>query len=150
MSKVKKQKKTPLKIEYDGKHPPRVFRSDHDLEEIIQATQKDEGLSRSDAIKYLIRIGAGKLEVRQRSEKEIREKSYQEGYMKAKAIYSVQFKCAGCKETIAVESEDVRKAAAKYLQEHGWGHSECAQGKAGNKMSVNLLDLLELLDNKGI
>ena len=121
MAKVKKQTKSQARMRYEEKRPTKSFRTDAELDERIKTIQKDEGLS----VAGIVRIGVEKLELRHRSEEEIRGRGYQEGYLAAKAKYAVSYRCAECNKMLAITTDAEKKAAAQYMRENGWKHKDC-------------------------
>ena len=53
--------------------------------------------------------------------------AYRKGYDDAKQKYAVTFKCSECGGNIVIESDDVKRAVATYMREHGWHHQSCAR-----------------------
>lgn len=120
-----KKKKTPSRLKYEETHPTMSFRATKEVEDRLRVVQKAENKSVMDIFK----IGLGLLEVKIRSEAEIREKAFREGHRKgyelAESIYKVTFPCSVCRETIPVEDKVTKEAVKKYLVQDGWGHADC-------------------------
>ncbi|MFC1933664.1 ribbon-helix-helix domain-containing protein [Chloroflexota bacterium] len=51
--------------------------------------------------------------------------AWKRGHSLAKSIYGVTYKCSVCGGNILMESADAKKAAARYMREHGWKHGSC-------------------------
>ena len=122
-----KRKKTPSRLKYEETHPTMSFRATKEVEDRLRVVQKAENKSVMDIFK----IGLGLLEVRIKSEAEIREKAYREGHRKgyelAESIYKFTFPCAGCGREIAVDDEVTKKAVREHMIRDGWSHSECVR-----------------------
>ena len=126
MSKGKKQKRTPSKIEYDEQHPIVSFRIDKELYDQLRAVKEKEGKSTVDVLK----IGLGILTVKVKEEGVIQKaayaKGFRAGYKKAEDLFKITFQCHVCKETIDVTDESPKKDVKRYLKEAGWCHTNCA------------------------
>ena len=96
-----KGKKTPSGIKYEQSHPTIAFRAPKELYDRLQAAKKVEGKSNTDVMK----IGVGILEVKMRSEGEIRREWHRKGYELAESIYKLTFPCFGCGEMITQEAQ---------------------------------------------
>ena len=122
---MKKKSKTPSRTKYEESHPTVSFRVSRELYDRLQAVKKAEGKSITDVLK----VGVGLLEVKVRSEAEIRGKAFREGHRKgyelAESNYKCTFPCSGCGKTISVEGEAIKEAIKEYLVRNGWGHADC-------------------------
>jgi hypothetical protein len=124
-NKAGKKKKAPSREKYEKENPVVSFRVSRELYDRLQAVKTAEGKSVTDVLE----VGVGLLDVKVRSEEEIREAAYEqgriEGYEIAKYIYKVTYPCSVCGKEIEVESEEEKRAIKKYMREHGWGHASC-------------------------
>ena len=128
----KRRKKSPSRVKYEKGHPVISARVDRELYEALEAMKEAEGLSNAD----LLKIAADKLEVKIRSEEKIKLQGFDEGYEQAaktaEELYMVTYPCSVCGETIIVETKEEKKAIAKYMVEHGWGHAKCIERRYGS------------------
>jgi hypothetical protein len=127
-----KRNKTSSRIRYEQSHPTVSFRVSRELYDRLQAVKKAEGKSITDVLK----VGVGLLEVKIRSEEKIKLQGYDKGYEKgiedALELCEVSYPCSVCGETIIVETKEEKKAIAKYMVEHGWGHAKCIERRYGS------------------
>lgn len=121
----KHTRKPPSRIRYEETHPVvscRVPRITYDL---IQQVKETQGRSLGD----MLRIGMGTLKVQFQNEDEIRKEAYAEGhddgFDEAEQKFKVAYPCSVCGGIVVLESENEKKAASKYMQEHRWSHSRC-------------------------
>ncbi len=106
---MKKSKRSPSRIKYEQKNPTISARLPVETRDKLLANLKILGMSVADAFRVL----AGELEVKAIPIEE------------AKKRYMVIYKCAVCGKYVVIVSPKAKEAAAKYMTEHGWGHSEC-------------------------
>ena len=52
-------------------------------------------------------------------------RGYHEGYDYANKIYCAYYQCNVCQAPLALEHDTAKRAVARYLREHGWGHRAC-------------------------
>ena len=121
----KQRRKSPSRIRYEARRPVFSFRLDKELNDRIQQVKKVEGKSNTDIIK----AGVGLYEVKIRTEKEVWDKAYNQGFEEgikwAEKEYAVPYSCGVCGKEIVVDSDAEKKAIREYMREHGWGHSGC-------------------------
>ena len=129
VKKNKNKKKSPSRIKYEQNHPVISYRDSKELHDRLEAVKKAEGKSTTAILKEAV----GLLEVRVRTEKEIKNeanaKGFEQGYHEAETEYKVMFLCSVCKKPIGVTSPEAKAAARKYMSEHGWGHADCLNKK---------------------
>jgi hypothetical protein len=122
---AKKTRKAPSREKYEKENPVVSFRVSKKLYDRLQSVKQAEGKSITD----VLAVGVGLLEVKARSEEEIREAAYEqgriEGFEIAESIFKVIYQCSVCGKEIEVESDGEKKAIKKYMREHGWGHASC-------------------------
>jgi len=120
-----KSKKTPSRIRYEQSHPTVSFRVSKELYDRLQAIKETTGLSNAD----LLKIAAGKLEVKIRREDEIRQQAYEEGRLKgfelAESIFKITYPCGKCKRMMEVDTEEEKEAIRKFMIKGGWCHGDC-------------------------
>jgi len=109
--------KPPSRVRYEAANPAVSCRVGKDLYRRLQAVRKAEGRSLAD----VLAIGLGVLEVKMKSEAELR----QQGYEQAAQLFMVTFRCAGCGKSISVTGQAAKEACQRYLEREGWSHAEC-------------------------
>jgi hypothetical protein len=123
------KRKAPSRVRYEQGHPTVSCRLPRDVYDKLRSVIDAEGKSFADVLK----TGLGILEVRVKDEEEIRKKGhaegYSEGYEEAERLYEITYPCKVCGKTITVTSESEKEAINRYMQEHGWGHTECRERK---------------------
>ena len=120
-----KRRKPPSRIKYEREHPTISVRVDPDLRARLDIVRESLGKS----IRQILREAVGLQEVETQMAREDgvlqgRSAGYEEGFDEAKRKYLVAYRCR-CGRPIEVTSENVKAAAGKYLEEHGWGHGDC-------------------------
>lgn len=124
-----KKKKTPSRIKYEQTNPTVSCRVSREIYDSLEKVKEIEGKSFADILK----IGLGILEVQVKKEGEVMKKGhaagYRKGYAEAERLYIVTYRCNICGETLAVTTDDEKKAINKYMQEHGWRHAACHERK---------------------
>ncbi len=129
MARKTKAHKPPSRIRYDQQHPVVSFRVPKELYDRLEAVKKTEGKSTTDVLK----IGVGLLIAKIRAEAAIKQEGYDQGYDKAAQgaheLFAVTYRCSVCGKIIEIESDEAKKAAGEYMTEHGWGHTDCVEGK---------------------
>ena len=124
---IGRKKKMPSRVKYEQKRPTFSFRTYYELNDRVRATKKAEGISNTN----IMEIAVGLLEVKIRSEAEIREKAFREGHRKgyelAESIYKVTYPCNGCREDITVDTEEEKMTIKTFMPEKGWGHAGCRE-----------------------
>lgn len=112
---MKRKTHKPLsKIKYDQAHPTISIRVTQELYKQLKEMRERGGKSLGDILREALRIQSP-------STKE----AHQRGYNAAKEEYGVIFKCSVCGGNMTVTGLEAKKAAAQYMREHGWGHTEC-------------------------
>ena len=75
------------------------------------------------------RVGLGLIEVKIRSEDEIRKEAIDEaeveGFELSESIFKVTYPCGDCGKPIDIDTPEEKKAAAQCMHDLGWGHAEC-------------------------
>lgn len=120
-----RKKKPASRMKYEQNHPVVSARVDRQLYNTLQAIKETEGLSNAD----LLKIAAGKLEVKIREEKEIWRQGYDEGQLNgfelAESIFKITYPCGKCKRMMEVDTEEEKEAIRKFMIESGWCHGDC-------------------------
>jgi len=120
-----KKRKLPSRERYEKNKPVVSFRVPKEVYDKLQAVTKKTGMSRTDILK----VGLGLIKVKIRTEEEIRKEIYDdvlvEGHTLAVERFMVVYQCSECGRPIELDSPEEKKAAAQYMTEHGWRHSEC-------------------------
>ena len=106
-------------------HPTLSARVTIETKEKLLAGLKTLGMSLPDAFKVL----AGELEIKLKPIEEARKAGYEE----AKKLYAVTYLCGGCGKPIVMVNPEAKKAAGRYMAEHGWRHKECHKGTSNSK-----------------
>ena len=122
---AKKKRKSPSREKYEKENPVVSFRVPEKDYARFEVIRQKLGLSHGG----VYRNGLGVIEVKIRSEEEIREEAYEqgkiEGFEIAESIYKVTYLCSVCGKEIEVETDVAKKAIRRYMREHGWGHTDC-------------------------
>ena len=109
-------------------NPTVSCRVSREIYDRLRTATEAKGMSFADALK----VGLGLIEVQVAAEATARKEGYEMGYKKgytaAERLYKVIFPCSVCRKPIPVTGVDAKRAASKYMQEHGWGHKECHKG----------------------
>lgn len=123
------KKAPPSRVRYEAANPTVSCRVPKGVYDRLQVIRKTEGRSFAEVLK----IGLGILEVRAEAEGKIRTQShaegYKRGYTEAERTYKVTYPCKVCRKLLTATSTKERQAVGQYMQEHGWGHGECVQGR---------------------
>lgn len=53
------------------------------------------------------------------------DEAWKAGYEEAKKRYMVPYPCSVCGKPLPITSPKAKKAAARYMTDAGWGHTEC-------------------------
>ena len=121
----RKKSKSPARVRYEQKRPTFSFRTYKELNDRARAVKKAEGISNTN----IVEIAVGLLEVKVRSEEEIKKQAYEKGelsgYELAESEYKVTYPCSVCGKPIDVTTDKEKRAIATYMREHGWGHGDC-------------------------
>ena len=119
------KRKSPSRVKYEQGHPVASFRISKKLNDRIQVIRKTEKRS----LTQILEAGAGLLEVKIRSEEQVRQKAFQEGQIKgyklAESAYNITFPCSVCGQIMEVSHIDTKKAVRKFLIDGRWGHEDC-------------------------
>ena len=121
----KKKRKPPSREKYERENRVISFRAPKEIFASLQEVKDKEGRSYLDIIK----VGLGRLEVRLRAEKEVRQIAYDEGWEKgvteAMDLYTVTYPCSVCGREIEVTTDEEKDDIRVCMRNHGWGHAEC-------------------------
>ena len=112
-----KGKKTLSRIKYDQNHPTVSARLPKEKRDKLLAVLRSLGLT----LAHLLINFADEYEVKVKPLDEARR----EGYEEAKNRFIVAYLCRKCGKPIPITSPKAKAAAASYMVEHGWGHTEC-------------------------
>lgn len=113
---AKKKHQPPAKIKYDKAHPVISIRVSQKLKKQLDEIKEMSGKSVGD----ILREAVG---VQDKSTKN----TWKRGYAMAKGNYGVTYKCSICGGNILLQSGEEKKAAAQYMGEHGWAHTDCVE-----------------------
>ncbi len=114
---MKKSKRSPSRIKYEKNHPTVSARLPLEVRDNLLLNLKKLNMSVTDAFMVL----AGKIEIRAIPIEEAKKAGYEE----AKNNYMISFLCHVCGKPIEITNPKTKEAAARYMADHGWGHSEC-------------------------
>lgn len=124
-----KKKKMPSRIRYEEKHPIVSFRIGKELEGRLQVVKEREGKSAADVLQAGVGLFEVKIAKEEEIEKRIRDRTYVEGFNKAKNTYRVTYPCWVCGKETTVTTQEERDVLSKFMREHGWGHPDCLEKK---------------------
>ena len=65
------------------------------------------------------------LKVQARFTKTAYETGYKKGFQAARSYYQVTYRCNVCGQEVVISSEAAKEAAARFMNEAGWGHAAC-------------------------
>ena len=111
---VKKKQPPPAKIKYDKSHPIISIRVSEDLKEQLDEINEVSGKSVGDILREAVGVQSKSV-----------KNAWNRGYGSAKGNYGVRYKCSVCGGDMIIDTADEKKAAAKFMREHGWKHSNC-------------------------
>ena len=111
----------PSRVRYEEAHPTVSCRVPKAVYDRLRAVRLSQGKSFADVLK----VGLGILEPKVQAADDAAQEGYSDGFEDAEAAYKVTFPCAVCGQMIEVADEESKKAAARYMVEHGWGHCAC-------------------------
>jgi len=121
----RKKRKSPARDRYERNNPVVSFRVKRKDKDRSTASRKELGMSHGD----VYNAGLGIIEVKIRSEKELKLQGYDEGYEQAakaaEELYMVTYPCSRCGKTIIVDGPEEKEAIKRYMAEHGWSHGDC-------------------------
>jgi hypothetical protein len=119
--------KPPSRTKYEREHPVTSFRTDKELRSRLKVAKQKEGKSTAD----ILRIGVGILEVKARSEEEIRQEAYDEGqingYEFAESEFKITYPCSACGGEMEVDTDWEKDAIRRFIKEQRWGHRKCLE-----------------------
>jgi hypothetical protein len=110
----KKSHKPPSREEYDSSHPTVSIRVTREMYEELEALRLISGKSLGDILREAL-------------DKQLPStgEAYETGYEMAKGEFAVTYKCCICGGNITLSTPNEKAAAAQYMREHRWAHSEC-------------------------
>jgi hypothetical protein len=114
----KKSQKPPSRAKYDESHPTVSMRVTREMYEELETLRLVSGKSLGDILREAL-------------DKQLPStgEAYDSGYEVAKSEFAVTYKCCICGGNITLSSAEEKTAAAQYMREHRWGHSECHNKK---------------------
>ena len=112
----KKKAKPPSRVRYEESHPVTSFRVSKETYDDLHKMKGLTGCSLADIVKAAIDKQAIDVEV-----------AYMKGREDAEDVLAVTYRCSVCGKVIVVDSDEEKKAIARYMSEHGWGHSDCVR-----------------------
>ena len=135
VAKNRSRKIAPSRQRYEENNPVISGRVPKEVHQKLLEIRQVTGQSWADFLKVALRLQAPVLIPRKPSEKELEEEyergftmGYDEGEADAKREYLVTYRCSVCKGPIDIEHAEVKRAAAQYMHDAGWGHSKCHKG----------------------
>ncbi len=111
---VKKKQPPQAKIKYDKSHPIISIRVSEDLKEQLDEIKEMSGKSIGDILREAVGVQSKSI-----------KNAWNRSRSLAKREYGVWYKCKYCGGNMLIESDDEKKAVAKYMREHGWHHGSC-------------------------
>ena len=111
---VKKKQPPPSKIKYDKSHPTISIRVSQDLKKQLDEIKEMSDKSLGDLLREAVGVQGISI-----------KNAWKRGVSQGKGLYGVNYKCSVCGGNILLESRDAKQAAARYMREHGWKHSNC-------------------------
>ena len=111
---AKKKQPPPSKIKYDKSHPIISIRVSQDLKKQLDEIKEMSDKSVGDILREAVGVQGASI-----------KNVWKRGVSYGKGLYGVNYKCSVCGGNILLESADGKKAAAKYMREHGWKHGDC-------------------------
>jgi len=112
----KKKTKPPSRVKYEQNHPVVSFRVSKEIYDELNTMREHTGYSLAEIVKKAIDKQFVDVEM-----------AYLEGCEAGEKAFAVTYPCSVCGKTIFVNSDEEKKAIARYMNEHGWGHSDCVR-----------------------
>lgn len=112
----------PSRQRYEAANPVISIRVSKDLYAQLKAIKKQSNKSVGDVLREA--LGLQQADVQSDVEFAYTE-GYIEGRVEAEAEYRVDYRCSICGGTIAITTDNEKKAAATCMREHGWRHGTC-------------------------
>jgi len=116
------KKKSPSDDKYDRENPTVSSRIPRATRDNLYANLAKRGMSLADAMKVL----AGEIEVKGLA----LDLARGEGMEYATKLYRVTYACSDCNGPVHLTGTEAKKAAARYMTEHGWHHRQCPPQQA--------------------
>jgi hypothetical protein len=111
---TKKKHQSPAKAHYDEKHPIVSFRCTPALKKKLDVIKKMSDKNVADILKEAVELQAPSAKY-----------AYKKGGLVAELTYAVHYRCSGCGKVMTINTDEEKKAAGQYMQEHGWSHASC-------------------------
>ncbi len=123
---VKRHKKIPpSRIKYEKNNPTVSARLPVEKRAKLLSVLRSLGLTLAN---LLIRF-ADETEIKLKTVDDVRQEGfvngYGKGYEEARKKYEVTYPCRKCGKLMAITSPKAKAAAARYMAEHGWVHTQC-------------------------
>jgi hypothetical protein len=109
-----KKYRGPAKIKYDKNHPIVSFRCTPALKAKLDAIKKMSDKTPADILKEAVELQTPSV-----------KNAYNKGVLLTKISCVVPYHCSSCGNVIEISTEGEKKAAAQYMQDHGWHHVDC-------------------------
>ena len=120
-----KERKPPSRQRYEVRNPVVSFRVTKEVKDRAQIAKEKGGMSHLDIYKK----GLGIQEVKIRTEKEIWQKTYDEGYQKgvdgAVETFAIPYPCSKCGREMIVDREEEKKAIVEFIRKQRWICTDC-------------------------
>lgn len=120
-----KERKPPSRQRYEVRNPVVSFRVTKEVKDRAQIAKEKEGMSHLDIYKKGLDIQ----EVKIRTEEEIRQKAYDEGWEKgvnaAIEAFGVPYPCFKCGREMIVDREEEKKAIVEFIRKQRWICTDC-------------------------
>ena len=110
----KKSHKPPSREKYDSSHPTVSVRVTQEMREDLDLLRCVSGKSLGDILREALN-----------KQLPSTGEAYETGYEYAKSEFAVTYKCCICGGNIILSSAEEKTAAAQYMRDHRWAHTEC-------------------------
>lgn len=104
----------PSRERYNAKHPTVSIRVNEVVYYQLKKLREKSGKTLGDILREALKEQAPSV-----------KDAYQNGFMAARILCEVKYKCSRCGGTLVVNSDEEKRAIAGYMKEHHWGHSSC-------------------------
>ena len=120
----------PSRVRYEKAHPTVTVRVDRQLYEELKKLKESSGQS----VAGVLKIGLGKAQAAEskayrRGYSDGSREGYSTGYEEAQEEFEVVYPCSVCGNPLSITHQSEKEAAARFMQEGGWRHAECHEGR---------------------
>lgn len=116
------------RLRYEQSHPCIAIRVPREVYDALVEIRKRTGQSWADLMKVALKLQEPILEPRQPDPQELAKAERRgkvAGIAETVARYRVLYSCSECEKPMDLTSDAEKRAAARYMQEHGWHHGRC-------------------------